>query len=121
MTGNSDEWFSSGVILYTETHNLPRIKIITKEHIYEMQASKFAPLMNIFSVKVDGEFRASRYDSFERFLELDKASKDGKCSERERLLSEQIDDLKNQINRLEKRNQMLKEECDDLRLIGMDD
>lgn len=97
MTGNLEEWFPGGVILYTESHKIPRIKIITKDHTYEMQACKFDPIMQVFALLVDGEFRASKYDSLDRLLQLDEASKDGKCSERERLLETQKKALEKQL------------------------
>lgn len=97
MTGELEEWFPAGTILYTESHNIPRIKIITKDHTYEMQACKFDPIMRVFALLVDGEFRASRYDSLDRLLQLDEASKDGKCSERERLLEIQKQALEKQL------------------------
>jgi hypothetical protein len=97
MTGDMEEWFPAGTILYTETHDIPRIKIITKDHTYEMQASKFDPIMQVFSVLVDGTFQPSRYDSLERLLKLDEVSKSNLCSEREELLMIQVRALKKQL------------------------
>ena len=117
MTNDMDEWFPGGVILYTDSHNIPRIRIVTKNHTYEMQSCKFDPVMNVFSLFVDGEFRASRYDSLDRLLKLDEASRSGKCSARELELSLKITSLENQIKFLNKKIDELKICCDDMKLL----
>lgn len=117
MTGNMEEWFPGGTILYSESHKIPRLRIITKDHVYEMQACKFDPIMQVFSILVDGKHKPSKYDSLDRFMQLDEASKDGKCSERERILNIQNQALRKQLTILMRELANLKLEVDDTRMI----
>lgn len=120
MTSSMEEWQSAGVILYTATNHVPRLKIITKEHTYEIQAHKFHPIMNVFSVLIDGEFYPSKHDSLDRFMELDKASKSDKCSKREQMLSEEIETLKKRIQELLDEKAHIQEKYNDARVIIFD-
>lgn len=120
MTSNMEEWNPGGVILYTESKHLPRLKIITRDHTYEIQACKFHPIMERFAVLVDGRFEASRYDSIDRLLKLDEVSKSDNCSEREKMLSDQIKELQNQIITLEKENDNLEIRFNDRKIIMFD-
>jgi predicted ribosome quality control (RQC) complex YloA/Tae2 family protein len=115
-----EEWQSAGVILYTAANHVPRLKIITKEHTYEIQSHKFHPIMRVFAVLVDGEFRASIHDSIDRFLKLDEVSKSGKCSEREQQLSSEINVLQKRIHDLEVEKQQLQVKYNDARVIIFD-
>lgn len=117
MTNDMDEWQPGGVILYTETHHIPRLKIITRDHTYEIQACKFHPIMQKFSVIVDKQHKASVYDSLERLLELDEASKSGFCSEREKILMDQIEALKEQNSLLVMEKEKLERDKNDMRII----
>jgi len=120
MTNTMEEWQPGGVILYTETHHIPRLKIITREHTYEIQAGKFHPIMHIFAVLVDGEFRASKHDSLDRFLKLDEVSKSDKCSEREQKLANEIYKLKLEISDLIKERERLQMKYNDAKVIIFD-
>jgi hypothetical protein len=120
MTSSMEEWQSAGVILYTATNHIPRLKIITKEHTYEIQAHKFHPVMQVFAVLVDGEFHASKHDSLDRFLELDQISKNGKCSQKEQMLSNEIDVLKERIAELLEEKKHIQEKYNDARVIIFD-
>ena len=120
MTSSMEEWQSAGVILYTAANHIPRLKIITKEHTYEIQAHKFHPIMQVFAVLVDGEFYASRHDSLDRFLELDKVSKSGKCSKREQDLADEIEMLKQRINELIQEKERIQSKYNDARVIIFD-
>ena len=120
MTNSMEEWQSAGVILYTASNHIPRLKIITKEHTYEIQAHKFHPIMRVFAVLVDGEFHASVHDSIDRFLKLDEVSKSGKCSEREQQLSNEIKILQDRIHDLEAEKQQLQVKYNDARVIIFD-
>jgi len=120
MTSSMEEWQPAGVILYTAINHIPRLKIITKEHTYEIQAHKFHPVMSVFAVLIDGEFHASKHDSLDRFMELDKASKSGKCSEREQQLSNEIKILQDRIHDLEAEKQQLQVKYNDARVIIFD-
>jgi len=120
MTNDMDEWQSAGVILYTDMHQIPRLKIITKEHIYEIQACEFHPIMQIFSVLVDGKFYASRHDSIDRFLKLDEVSKNDKCSEKEQMLANDIEILKQRIDELLEEKRELQHKYNDAKVIIFD-
>lgn len=120
MTSSMEEWQSAGVILYTASNHVPRLKIITKEHTYEIQAHKFHPIMDVFAVLIDGEFYASKHDSLDRFMELDKASKSNKCSQREKMLSDEIDVLKKRIQELLDEKAHIQEKYNDARVIIFD-
>jgi hypothetical protein len=120
MTNDMGEWQSAGVILYTATNHIPRLKIITKEHTYEIQAHKFHPIMRVFAVLVDGEFHASIHDSLDRFLELDEISKSEKCSKREQALSDEIESLKGRIQELLDEKAHIQEKYNDARVIIFD-
>jgi uncharacterized protein YlxW (UPF0749 family) len=115
-----EEWFPGGTILYSESHNAPRLKIITKNHTYEIQASKFDPIMQVFSVLVDGRFQASKYDSLERLLKLDEVSKSGMCSEREQMLMDQVEELKNRIGDLIREREKIEQNCKDEKIVIFD-
>lgn len=120
MTNSMEEWQSAGVILYTASNHIPRLKIVTKEHTYEIQAHKFHPIMRIFSVLVDGEFHASIHDSLDRLMELDEVSKSGKCSKREKMLSDEIEVLKERIQELLDEKAHIQEKYNDARVIIFD-
>ena len=115
-----EEWQPAGIIMYTALDHIPRLKIITSEHTYEMQASKFDPLMQVFAVLVDGEFHASKHDSLDRLMQLDEASKSKKCSERERLLANQIKELKEQIMVIIEEKEQLEQKYNDSQIIIFD-
>jgi predicted ribosome quality control (RQC) complex YloA/Tae2 family protein len=115
-----EEWQSAGVILYTATNHIPRLKIITKEHTYEIQAHKFHPIMKVFAVLVDGEFHASIHDSLDRLMELDEISKNGKCSKKEMELSNEIEMLKERISELSEEKKHIQEKYNDARVIIFD-
>jgi len=112
-----EEWQSAGVILYTATNHIPRLKIITKEHTYEIQAHKFHPIIRVFAVLVDGEFHASIHDSLDRLIELDEVSKSDKCSKKEMELSCEIEALKEQIAELLEEKKRIQEKYNDARII----
>jgi len=114
------KWIRVGEILYTDSHNIPRLKFIMRDHTYEIQACKFDPIMQTFSVLVDGTFRASKYESFDRLLKLDEVSKSGMCSEKEQLLMRQIDKLKEQIDTLIKENTKLNQKYRDAGIVIFD-
>jgi len=114
------EWVNVGEILYTDSHNIPRLKFIMRDHTYEIQACKFDPIMQTFSVLVDGKFRASKYESFDRLLKLDEVSKSGMCSEREQLLMKQIDELKVQMDILMEENTRLNQKYRDAGIVIFD-
>jgi len=120
MTNNMDEWQPGGVILYTETHHIPRLKIITREHTYEIQACKFHPIMQKFSILVDKQHKASVYDSLDRLIMLDEVSKSGKCSEREKILSDQVEALKEQISIITLEKEKLERDRNDMRVVIFD-
>jgi len=120
MTNEMEEWQSAGVILYTEMDHIPRLKIITGGHTYEIQACKFDPIMQVFAVLVDGEFQASKHDSLDRLMKLDEISRSSKCSEREQELADQIDGLKEEIAMLMKEKEKLEHKYNDARLIIFD-
>jgi uncharacterized protein YlxW (UPF0749 family) len=120
MTSNMEEWQPGGVILYTESNHLPRLKIITREHTYEIQACKFHPIMERFAVLVDGKFEASRYDSIDRLLKLDEVSKSDKCSEREKMLADEIKELQNKISIIENEKDNLEIRLNDRKIIMFD-
>jgi hypothetical protein len=120
MTNDMGEWQPGGVILYTDSQHIPRLKIITREHTYEIQACKFHPIMQIFSVLVDGRFEASKYDSLDRLLILDGVSKSDKCSEKEKLLADQIEVLKEQIENLIEDKTQLELRLNDRKIIRFD-
>jgi uncharacterized protein YlxW (UPF0749 family) len=120
MTSNMEEWQPGGVILYTESNHLPRLKIITREHTYEIQACKFHPIMERFAVLVDGKFEASRYDSIDRLLKLDEVSKSDKCSEREKMLADEIKELQNKISIIENEKDNLEIRLNDRKTIMFD-
>jgi len=120
MTSNMEEWQPGGVILYTESNHLPRLKIITREHTYEIQACKFHPIMERFAVLVDGKFEASRYDSIDRLLKLDEVSKSDKCSEREKMLADGIKELQNKISIIENEKDNLEIRLNDRKIIMFD-
>jgi uncharacterized protein YlxW (UPF0749 family) len=120
LTDNMEEWQSAGVILYTVMDHIPRLKIITQEHTYEIQADNFDPIMQIFAVLVDGEFRASKYDSLKRLLKLDEVSKSNRCSEREKLLANQIKVLEQQIVVLMEEKEELEHKYNDARIVMFD-
>ena len=120
MTSSMEEWQSAGVILYTAANHIPRLKIITKEHTYEIQAHKFHPIMQVFAVLVDGEFHASKHDSLDRLMELDEVSKSSKCSKREMELSNEIDSLKERISELLEEKKHIQEKYNDARVIIFD-
>jgi cell division protein FtsB len=69
---------------------------------------------------VDGEFQASKHDSFDRLMKLDEVSKNGKCSEREQELADQIDLLKEEIAMLMEEKEKLEHKYNDARLIIFD-
>jgi len=120
LTSDMEEWQPAGVILYTDVDHIPRLKIIANGHTYEMQACKFDPIMQIFSILVDGEFKPSKYDSLDRLLKLDEASKSGHCSEREQLLMNQIEALKQQIECIMKEKEQVEHEHKDLQVVIFD-
>lgn len=120
LTNTMEEWQSAGVILYTAMDHIPRFKIIMKEHTYEIQAHKFDPIMEVFAVLVDGEFRASRHDSLDRLMKLDEVSKSGKCSEREQVLAEQIETLQERIVILIEEKKKLENQYNDARMVIFD-
>ena len=120
MTNDMEEWQPGGVILYTDSNHISRIKIITKEHTYEMQACKFHPIMKVFSVLVDGQFEASRYDSIDRLLKLDEVSKSKMCSEREKEISDENGRLEKRIHDLEEEIRQLELRLDDHKIIRFD-
>jgi vacuolar-type H+-ATPase subunit I/STV1 len=114
------EWQKVGDIYYITTYGIPRLKIDLNRHTYEIQESKFDPIMQVFSVLVDGKFQASRHDSLERLLHLDKVSKSDMCSEREQKLTERISDLERQITNLTNENRRLELKYNDAQLIIFD-
>jgi hypothetical protein len=116
----TDEWISVGEIFYNESHDVPRLKFVMRNHIYEIQASKFDPIMQTFSVLVDGTFHASKYESLDRLLKLDEISKSRMCSEKEQLLIKQIESLKEQIDILTKENIRLDQKYKDAAIIIFD-
>lgn len=117
LTNDMEEWQSAGVILYTAMDHIPRLKIIMKEHTYEIQAHKFNPIMQVFAVLVDGEFRASKHDSFDRLMKLDEVSRGGKCSEREQVLAKQIEELQVRIVVLIEEKKKLENQYNDARVV----
>jgi uncharacterized protein YlxW (UPF0749 family) len=120
MTNDMDEWQPGGVILYTEAHHIPRLKIITREHTYEIQACKFHPIMQKFAILIDKKFQASVYDSLERLLILDEVSKSDRCSEREQLLANQVEELKEQISVIMREKEKLERDKNDMSVIIFD-
>jgi len=115
-----EEWQACGVILYTIADHIPRLKIIMGDHTYEIQACKFDPIMQRFAVLIDGEFKASQHDSLERLLQLDEISKSRMCSEKEKLLMNQIEILKEQINNILNENRKLEQNYNDAKIIIFD-
>jgi hypothetical protein len=114
------EWRQVGTILYTDSHEIPRLKIVNGKHTYEIQECKFHPIMRVFSVLVDGEFHASVHDSFERLMKLDEVSKSDKCSEKEHELTYEITKLKGEIVNLTKEIERIKMKYNDARVIIFD-
>jgi hypothetical protein len=114
------EWRQVGTIFYTDSHEIPRLKIVNDKHIYEIQECKFHPIMRVFSVLVDGRFQASVHDSFDRLIKLDEVSKSNKCSEKEQKLSNEIHVLNIEILNLNKELERLKMKYNDARVIIFD-
>ena len=116
----ADEWKQVGTIFYTDSHEIPRLKIVNGKHTYEIQECRFHPIMRVFSVLVDGEFHASIHDSFDRLMKLDEVSKNNKCSEKEQDLANEIYKLKIEIARLTNEMDRLKMKYDDARVVIFD-
>jgi len=114
------EWRQIGTIFYTDSHEIPRLKIVNGKHTYEIQECKFHPIMRVLSVLVDGEFHASVHDSFDRLMKLDEVSKSGKCSEKEQELTHEIHTLKIEISNLNSEIERLKMKYNDARVIIFD-
>lgn len=119
MTNESD-WKPIGEILYTDTHKIPRLKITTDKHVYEIQEFKFHPIMKVFSVLIDGSFHTSVYDSLDRLLKLDEVSKSGMCSEREDKLQGRIKELEREIEILKNERDRFERNYNDERIIRFD-
>jgi uncharacterized protein YlxW (UPF0749 family) len=88
--------------------------------MYEIQAHKFHPIMSVFAVLVDGEFRASMHDSLDRLMELDQVSKNGKCSKKEQMLSDEIEMLKQRIDELIQEKERIQSKYNDARVVIFD-
>ena len=117
---DDDEWKQVGEILYTNSHKIPRLKIVNGKHTYEIQECRFHPIMRVFSVLVDGEFHASIHDSFDRLIKLDEISKSDKCSEKEQELANEIYRLKIEIAKLNSEMDRLKMKYNDARVVIFD-
>jgi 16S rRNA G966 N2-methylase RsmD len=115
-----NKWVEVGKVLFSRNNNISTLRIELRNHVYEMQECRFIPVMEKFALLIDGIFTPSRYDSLERLLKLDEVSKSHMCSEKEKVLIEEIERLKLQLDQQNIELIKLKLQYNDARLVMFD-
>lgn len=105
MSMESD-WKECGNILFSNSYEINRYKIILNKKPYEFQSCYLEPVLSTFAIRVDNKFNPN-FDYLERLLNLDKSMNNGFLTTREEKLSMEIEKGRGEIKKLKEENYRL--------------